>query len=239
MQYLDSTFLLFAAIGVMVLSAIIQAVLKSTVSKYSAVSAGTGLSAEQAVKRILSHAGVDGITIGRVSGTLTDHYNPKTGEINLSDVVYGKGSVAAIAIAAHEAGHAIQNDKGILIYRFRQLLAPVASFCSQAGVWIAMAGIGVGYFAESNTSDLAYNIMTVGIVLYFVAVLFYLVMVPVEYDASNRALRIIKELGLVEDSELRGCKKVLRAAGRTYVIALASSAVTLFRLMAMRGRRRR
>lgn len=239
MPVIDSSFLYLAAIGVFVLSLIIQASLKATFRKYSKVESERGITAEQAGKLILREADVNGIVFGRVSGELTDHYNPKENVINLSQSVSGSTSIAAIAVAAHECGHAIQNDRNVFIYRIRQFLAPVAALCSNAGVYLAMGGYALAAFSETGMTNFTYSIMTLGICAYFVAVLFYLVMVPVEYDASNRALKIIKELGLVGDNQVRSCKKVLRAAGRTYVISLASAAITLLRLVSMRGRRRR
>lgn len=236
--YATSTDVYILALAVFVLSLIIQAVLKSTFAKYSKVPSTRGITAEEAVRKILSYSGIYGIRIGRVSGSLTDHYNPKADEINLSQTVYGSTSIAAIAVAAHEAGHAIQKEEGMAIYRLRQFLAPIASFCSSAGVYVAFGGFILAAAAEHG-GDFGYKIMTLGIALYFISVLFYLVMVPVEYNASNRALKIIKELGLVGDDQMRACKKVLRAAGRTYVIALASSAVTLLRLISMRNNRSR
>lgn len=226
------------ALVVLVLSFIIQAVLKSTFSKYSKVPSTRGITADEAVRLILRHEGVTGIRIGRISGSLTDHYNPKSGEINLSQPVYGSTSIAAIAVAAHEAGHAIQKDKGTFFYGLRQLLVPVASISSGASYYIFMAGFLAAY-ANYLPIGIATTIMNLGILCFFGGVLFYLVTVPVEYDASNRALRIIEELGLVGEDQQRACKKVLRAAGRTYVIALASSAVSLLRLIGMRNSTRR
>lgn len=239
MPIIDSGILYLAAIGVFVLSLIIQASLKATFRKYSKVESERGITAEQAGRLILREADVNGIVFGKVSGELTDHYNPKENVINLSQSVSGSTSIAAIAVAAHECGHAIQNERNVLIYRLRQFLAPVAALCSSGGVYLAMAGYAIGVMSEYGMTDFTYGLMTIGICAYFVAVLFYLVMVPVEYDASNRALKIIKELGLVGDNQVRSCKKVLRAAGRTYVISLASAAITLLRLVSMRGRKRR
>ena len=229
------------AISVYVLSLIVQASLKSTFNKYSKVASSRGITADAAAKWILNEAGVSGLTIQPIRGSLTDNYNPREGTINLSQTVYGQRSIAAIAVAAHECGHAIQDAQNWWFYRIRQFLAPVAGIASKAGVYIAMAGIaimiGTNAAEFAGYYNLAYNIITVGIVVYLVAFLFYLVMVPVEYNASNRALKIIKEQGLVGDDQVRACKKVLRAAGRTYVIALASSGVTLLRLFAVRGSR--
>lgn len=230
------------AIGVYLISMIIQARLQSVFKKYSKVRSTGRYTADEAAERILREAEVTGLTIRPIKGNLTDNYNPKEGTINLSQSVYGSYSIAAIAVAAHECGHAIQDSKNWWFYRIRQFLAPVAGIASKAGVYIAILGIlimaGGSYAEASGSYALGYNIITVGIVAYFVAFLFYLIMVPVEYNASNRALKIIKEMGLVGEDQVGACKKVLRAAGRTYVIAMASAGVTLLRLFSMRGSRR-
>lgn len=231
------------AIGVYIISMIIQARLQSTFKKYSKVRTTARYSADEAAEMILRDAEVTGLTIQPIQGSLTDNYNPKKQTINLSQSVYGSYSIAAIAVAAHECGHAIQDSKNWWFYRIRQFLAPIAGIASRGGVYIAMLGIlimaGGSYAEAAGSYELGYNIITIGIVAYFVAFLFYLIMVPVEYDASNRALKIIKEMGLVGEDQVKDCKKVLRAAGRTYVVAMASAGVTLLRLFLIRGNRRR
>lgn len=231
------------AIAVYVISLIIQAVLRSTFSKYSKVRTTGRYSADEAAEMILRGAEVTGLTIQPIKGNLTDNYNPRQHTINLSQSVYGSYSIAAIAVAAHECGHAIQDARNWWFYRIRQFLAPVAGIASRGGVYIALLGLIVmagGSAAEyAGSYELGYMIFTVGLVAYFIAFLFYLIMVPVEYNASNRALKIIKEMGLVGEDQLGACKKVLRAAGRTYVIAMASAGVTFLRLLSLRGSRRR
>ncbi|MCR5803658.1 MAG: zinc metallopeptidase [Clostridia bacterium] len=231
------------AIGVYIVSMIIQARLQSTFNKYSKVRTTARYSADEAAEIILRDAEVRGLTIQPIQGSLTDNYNPRKHTINLSQSVYGSYSIAAIAVAAHECGHAIQDSKNWWFYRIRQFLAPIAGIASRGGVYIAMLGIlimaGGSYAEAAGSYELGYNIITIGIVAYFVAFLFYLIMVPVEYDASNRALKIIKEMGLVGEDQVKDCKKVLRAAGRTYVVAMASAGVTLLRLFLIRGNRRR
>ncbi len=231
------------AIGVYIVSMIIQARLQSTFKKYSKVRTTARYSADEAAEMILRDAEVTGLTIQPIQGNLTDNYNPKKQTINLSQSVYGSYSIAAIAVAAHECGHAIQDSRNWWFYRIRQFLAPIAGIASRGGVYIAMLGIlimaGGSYAEAAGSYELGYNIITIGIIAYFVAFLFYLIMVPVEYDASNRALKIIKEMGLVGEDQVKDCKKVLRAAGRTYVVAMASAGVTLLRLFLIRGNRRR
>ena len=183
---------------------------------------------------------VYGVTIDYTAGDLTDNYNPKKETINLSDTTYGKNSITAIAIAAHECGHACQAHSGMLMYQIRQILVPAANFTSKFSVWIAIIGVAIMYMAKSSEmSSMGYFISTIGIVLYSVVFLFYLVTLPLERNASRRGLKAMKEFGWVSDDQLRGAKKVLWAAGDTYAVALASSAVTLLRLLLMRGRRRK
>ena len=173
----------YCAIGVFVLSLIIQASLKSTFNKYSKVRSTGRYTAEEAAAIILREAEVNGLVIKPISGSLTDNYNPKAGTINLSQTVYGQRSIAAIAVAAHECGHAIQDSRNFWIYRIRQFLAPVAGFASRAGVYVAMIGVLLSAYA-ANAEDLSlysigYYVITAGIVAYTVAFLFYLVMVSV------------------------------------------------------------
>lgn len=217
------------SLGIMVASLIIQATLKSTVAKYSKVP--TRVDANEVCKIILNEAGVNGLTIKHTSGQLTDNYNPTNDSINLSDTTYGQNNVAAIAVAAHECGHAIQKETGYPLYVVRQCLVPVCNFASKFSQWIIIAGLALMYFS----AELSVLVLNIAIFAYLISFLFYLVLVPVEYNASNRALKIIKQYDLVGEENNRAAKKVLRAAGRTYVIALASSALTLFRLVLIRN----
>jgi len=228
-----------AAIVVMIVSLIVQGRLKSLVKKYSKIPAASGKSSNQIVREMLQENDVAPLLIKHKDGDLTDCYSPKEGIIYLSDTTYEQNSIAAIAIAAHECGHAVQDSKGMFIYRIRQLLAPAAGICSRAGVYIVFIGLMISYYlSRSGSSEIGYWIMNIGIWVYMVTFLFYLVMLPVERDASRRGIKAMKEMGWVSDEQLSGAKKVLRAAGDTYAVALASSAVTLLRLLSMRGRRR-
>lgn len=229
-----------AAIVVMVISLIVQGRLNSLVKKYSKIPAASGKTANDICYEMLRHYDAPNLIIKHKNGDLSDCYSPKEATIYLSDTTYGQSSIAAIAIAAHECGHAIQDAQGMFIYRVRQFLAPAAGICSRAGVYIVMAGMLISYYLGRNGgSDFGFLIMNIGIVVYLVTFAFYLVMLPVERDASRRGIKAMKEMGWVSDEQLSGAKKVLRAAGDTYAVALASSAVTLLRLLAMRGRRRR
>lgn len=221
------------AIAILIWSLFASSNVKKQFAKYSEVSSGSGLSAEDAGERILRHKDVYGVVFSRTSGVLTDAYSPKEGKIYLSESVYGSSSVAAIAVAAHECGHAIQDSENVWFYRVRQFLAPVAGFCSNAGVWLSAIGMLLMVLPP-----IGFLLMYLGIAVYGFAFLFYLIMVPVELDASKRAMKVIEELQLVSEENYGDCKKVLKAAGNTYVAALASSAITLLRLVSrVRSRR--
>ncbi len=235
MYLFDSPIYYILAIAVMVWSMAVQAALKSKAKNGSEVRAASGKTANQVVQEMLSAHEIYGITIEHKPGELTDCYSPKEGKIYLSDTTYNKDSITAVAIAAHECGHAVQDHVNMPIYRFRQLLAPAAGICSMAGVYIVMGGLLLSYAAQ-NMGDLGFFICNLGIALYLVTFLFYLVMLPVERDASRRAYKDMKEFGWVGDDQIKQTYKILRAAGDTYAVALASSALTLFRLLLMRGR---
>ena len=221
----DPTYLLIV-IGV-VLSMVASAMVHSSFSKYSQVRSASGLTGAETARRILAYAGITDVSISHVSGNLTDHYNPKTKDVGLSDSVYGSNSVAAIAVAAHECGHVIQHANSYAPLSIRSALVPVANFGSGASWFIILAGI---FFSMPP-------LVTIGIVLFSAAVLFQVVTLPVEINASRRALAILEECGILGSTEGRGAKRVLRAAALTYVAAAASSILQLLRLVILFGNR--
>ena len=235
MYLFDSPIYYILALVVMVWSMAVQAALKSKAKNGSQIRASGGKTANQVVQEMLSAHEIYGITIEHKPGELTDCYSPKEGKIYLSDTTYNKDSITAVAIAAHECGHAVQDHVNMPIYRFRQLLAPVAGISSVAGVYIVMGGLILSYIAE-NMGNIGFFICNLGIAVYLITFLFYLVMLPVERDASRRAYKDMKEFGWVGDDQIKQTYKILRAAGDTYAVALASSALTLFRLLLLRGR---
>lgn len=226
--YFDSTYIL-VLIGV-VLSLMASARVKSTYAKYSREASLTGMTGEQAAKRILSMAGIYDVTVRHVPGNLTDHYDPRNKTLNLSDSVYGSTSVAAVGVAAHECGHAIQHDRGYAPLRFRSALAPVASI----GANISWPMIVIGLLLGGSGT-----LIQLGILMFSLAVLFQLVTLPVEFNASGRAMNLLSETGILYEEELRKTKKVLSAAALTYVAAAASSILQLLRLVLLYGNRRR
>lgn len=222
----DPTYILILA-GV-VLSMLASLKVKSTFSRYSAVRSASGMTGEQVAHRILSYAGISDVTVTHISGQLNDHYNPKTKVVALSDAVYGSNSVAAIAVAAHECGHVIQHAKAYKPLSVRTALVPVANFGSGVSWFVIIAGI---IFSIPS-------LITAGIVLFSAAVLFQIVTLPVEFNASGRALRILQETGILGHNEGRDAGKVLRAAALTYVAAAAASILQLLRLILLFGRNR-
>lgn len=225
--YFDPTYMLLI-IG-MVLSLAASAKMKSTFAKYRQVRSYSGLTGAQAAERILSTAGIYDVTIVPISGSLTDHYDPRTKKLALSTDVYGKTSVAAVCVAAHECGHAIQHKVNYAPLTIRSAIVPAANLGSSLSWPIFLAGL---IFSIQP-------LITAGIVLFSLAVLFQLVTLPVEFNASSRALRMLESTGILSPEENVGAKKVLRAAAMTYVASLASSVLQLLRLLILAGGRRR
>ncbi len=230
MMYFDPTYML-VLIGV-VLCLLASARVKSTFRKYSQFRNSRGITGAEAAERVLRGAGIYDVRVERVSGNLTDHYDPKNKVLRLSDSTYGSQSVAAVGVAAHECGHAIQHATGYSPLRFRSALVPVANF----GSTIAWPLILIGLLFNSQTSSLLINI---GIIAFSAAVLFQLVTLPVEFNASNRAIRVIADTGMMQGEEIKAAKKVLSAAALTYVASAAASILQLLRIILLTGGRRR
>ncbi len=228
--YYDPTYIL-VLIGV-VLSLLASAKVKSTFHKYSRMRNSRGMTGAQAAEQVLHGAGIYDVRIERISGNLTDHYDPRSKVLRLSDTVYGQTSVAAVGVAAHECGHAIQHAKGYAPLKFRSALVPVANF----GAKIAWPLILIGLLLNSETS---WFLMQAGIIAFTAAVLFQIVTLPVEFNASGRAIRILASSGMMYGEEITAAKKVLNAAALTYVAAAASSILQLLRLILLTGGRRR
>lgn len=229
-MYFDPTYFL-VLIGV-VLSLIASGRVKSTFSKYSQVRNSRGITGAQAAEQVLRTAGVYDVRIERVDGNLTDHYDPRTKVLRLSDSVYGQTSVAAVGVAAHECGHAIQHAKGYAPLKLRSTLVPIANFGSK----IAWPLIIFGLFIRGESSTLLINL---GIIAFLGAVVFQLITLPVEFNASNRAIRMIADSGMMYGEEIKGAKKVLSAAALTYVASAATAILQLLRILILTGGRRR
>ena len=225
-MYFDPTYVL-VLIGV-VICMIASAKMNSTFNKYSRVRSHSGMTGREAAETILRRAGIYDVRVERISGNLTDHYDPKARVLRLSDSVYGSNSVAAIGVAAHECGHAIQHARGYAPLTIRGAIVPVVNFASNAS-WIL---IMLGLFMTSTTS-----LLKIGILLFATTVVFQLITLPVEFNASHRALIQIENLGIVTRDERRESKKVLDAAALTYVAAAASAILQLLRLITIANRR--
>ena len=219
--YFDPTYIL-VLIGV-VISMIASARVKSTFQKYSRVRSRTNMTGAQAAQRVLNSAGIHDVTIRHVSGDLTDHYDPRNKTLNLSDPVYGSASVAAIGVAAHECGHAIQHQQGYSPLSLRSALVPVANFGSAISWPLIIAGVIFGGAGST--------LCKIGILLFSAAVLFQLVTLPVEFNASSRALHALETGGFLDSQEIQGARKVLWAAAMTYVGALLTSILQLLRFV--------
>lgn len=226
--YFDPTYLL-VIVGA-VLSLIASAMVKSTYAKYKKVRSMSGLTGAQAAQRILSQAGIHDVQIQHISGDLTDNYNPKTKVLSLSDTVYDNSSVAAIGVAAHECGHAIQHAKGYVPVKLRTAMVPAVNICST----ISWPVILIGVFLSWNQFLIA-----LGIILFSAAVIFSLVTLPVEFNASSRALKILGNTGMLSNDEVGKARKVLRAAAMTYVASAAAMILQLLRLVILFGGNRR
>lgn len=206
----------------------------STFKKYAGQVSRRGLTGAQAAQRVLRANGVSGVRVERVGGSLTDHYDPKTNVIRLSESVYDSASTAAIGVACHEAGHAVQYARGYAPIRLRAAIIPVTNFGTRIAWPLMLVGVLL-----SSMSNAFYNLVYVGIACFSLSLVFQLVTLPVEFNASRRAVNAIEEGGILYDDELAGAKKTLRAAALTYVAAAATSLVQLLRLIAIYGRRRR
>lgn len=205
-----------------------QALVKSRFKKFARVASRRGLTGAQAAAAVLNAGGVFNVKIGRIAGNLTDNYNPKTNTISLSDSVYNSTSVAAIGVAAHEAGHALQYAQDYSPIKFRMAIIPVCNLGSRIGPLLIILGCVISYGGMAASASLGTMIYLIGLVLFCAVALFQLVTLPVELNASNRAMKALEMGGMLDNDELRGAKKVLTAAALTYVAALVTAIWQIF-----------
>lgn len=227
MLYFDPSYLII--LPAIIFAMIAQAQVSSTFNKFSRVYARRGQTAAQVARRILDENGLQNVSIERVSGNLTDHYDPRTNIVRLSDSTYQSSSVAAIGVAAHEVGHAIQHATGYAPIKIRMALVPIANIGSNAAMPLVLLGL---------IFSLQW-LITAGIFLYSFIVLFQLVTLPVEFNASSRALRTLNDFYILDEDEAGQAKKVLTAAAMTYVAAMLSALLSLIRLLVISNRRGR
>ena len=226
----DPTYLL-VLIGV-VLSLWASSRVNTTFNKYSRMHNSRGITGAEAAQRVLHNAGIRDVVVERVAGNLTDHYDPRDKVLRLSDSVYGSTSVAAIGVAAHECGHAIQHANGYVPLKFRSVLVPVANIGAKISWPLILFGLLI-------TTKSSWVLIELGIFAFSLSVLFHLVTLPVEFNASKRAIRCIADTGMMYGEEIVSAKKVLNAAALTYVASAASSLLQLLRLVMLTGGRRR
>ena len=227
--YFDPTYVLVLIGAVISLFASMR--VKTTFHKYAKVRSRSNMTGAQAAQRVLNSAGIYDVRIQHVAGDLTDHYDPRNKTLNLSDSVYGSASVAAVGVAAHECGHAIQHQQGYSPLNLRSALVPVANLGSTAAWPLIILGILFG-----GAGSL---LCKIGILLFSAAVLFQIVTLPVEFNASARAVRILGDTGILSEQELPYTKKVLKAAALTYVAGAAAAILQLLRLVLLAGGRNR
>lgn len=197
---------------------IVQSTLKKKFKKYSKITLQNGMSGKEIAEQMLSDNGIYDVKVISTSGRLTDHYNPKDKTVNLSEVVYNERNAAAAAVAAHEVGHAIQHATSYSWLQFRSSMVPMVSIASKLSMWIIMAGLFIQAFPI---------LLPIGIILFAATVFFSFVTLPVEYDASNRALAWLDDKNMLTDQEQAGAKDALKWAARTYVVAAIGALATL------------
>ena len=227
--YLSNYYYMILVLPMIILSMIASAKVNSSFKKYSKVLSHRGLTGAQAAFEILRHYGITDVKIERVGGNLTDHYDPRINVIRLSDNVYNSTSVAAIGVACHEAGHAAQYAQNYAPIKIRNTVLPVANLGSKLGIPLAILGFFLGF------TSLAYA----GVIFFSFAVLFQLITLPVEFNASKRAIQVIGYADILSEEEKGGARKVLTAAAITYVASLAVSIASLLCLILTVNRRRK
>lgn len=227
--YYDYTYFVFM-LPAFLISMYAQFKVKSTFEKYSRVTTLHALTGMEAARRVLSYGEALGVQINRIPGNLTDHFDPRTNIISLSSAVYDRTSVSAVGVAAHEAGHAVQHAHGYFPNKIRSLLVPV----TQIGSTLAMPIVFIGLILPVQYDF----VVTLGIALFSLTVLFQLATLPVEFDASYRAIRALDQTGTLTPEELDGAQKVLKAAAMTYLAATFASIMSLLRLLSIANRRR-
>ena len=230
---IDWTYLVLV-LPVLILSMIASARVNSTFNRYSSQISSRRITGAQAAQRVLQANGVSGVRIERVSGNLTDHYDPKANVIRLSDNVYDNPSTAAIGVACHEAGHAVQYAQNYGPIKLRAAIIPVTNIGSKLAMPLILIGVLLTSLGEFSTI-----LIYIGIACFSLSLIFQLVTLPVEFNASRRAMNAIDSMNILTDEEQQGARKTLRAAAMTYVMATLAAFTQLLRLVLLFGRRRR
>lgn len=241
MYWNDYMWFMVAMLICMLISALASGKVKSAYAKYDKVRCRSGMTGYDTVSRLMRANGVSGISIGRVKGNLTDHYHPSKSIVNLSESTYSSNSVAAVAVAAHEMGHVMQKQKGYLWYQARTALVPVVNFGSKLAMPLVMIGLLLDWYSATANPDIGFKVAMIGVILYGGSLLFALVTLPVELNASRRARKMLLAEGILCEDEIPAAKEVLSAAALTYFASLLTSLVYflrfLVRVLTMFGRR--
>lgn len=227
-MYFDYYYLILV-VPALIISSLAQIFVKSSFSKYSKKMSQRNITGTQAAAYLLKVNGITDVKLGRIKGNLTDHFSPSEKVLRLSDSTFDSTSIAAIGVAAHETGHAIQHAKKYFPLTFRNMLVPVANIGSSAGPWLAILGIAMSFPILTD----------IGILLFAGSVAFYVITLPVEFNASNRAIKILKQNNILSAEELKGVKKVLSAAAMTYVGSALVAMANLLRLILVSKNRKR
>ena len=235
MGYMFGLEYMWLVVPAMILTLYAQFKVKSTFSKYGKMGNANGLSGAQVAERLLKLTGITDVRVERVSGNLTDHYDPTHRVLRLSDSVYGSTSLSAVGVAAHETGHAVQHATGYGPLFLRSALVPATNIGSKMAMPFIIIGVLLG---SQQGSEMGYLLIQAGIVFFSLAVLFSFVTLPVEFNASSRAVRLLDEYGILSVEELYPVRKVLNAAALTYVASAAVALMQLIRLVLMFGKRR-
>lgn len=225
---MDGTYIL--VIIPIILTCVVQGYMTSTFNKYQQIGSKRGVDASSVARFILDKNGITEVQVGRTVGNLTDHYAPKQKMLNLSDTTYRSTSIASIGVAAHESGHAIQDHSRMALLNFQMSIVPVVNLCSQLSIPVILIGFIFGFL----------GFVKIGIILFSATLLYQLVTLPIEFDASNRAIKTLREYQILDEGELVGVKKVLTAAALTYVAAAATTVMQLLRfILIAKGNSRR
>lgn len=236
---IDYTYIIFV-VPALILSLIAQVLVKGRFSRFDKIISKRNLTGAQAAQLLLQKNNIYDVKIVHINGQLSDNYNPSTKILSLSDSTYNSTSIAAIGVAAHETGHAIQHAVGYSPLSLRSTLVPAANIGSQFGPTLAVLGIIFGGTSKASDYISIFQLITnIGIILFSLAVLFYIITLPVEFNASRRALKILRDSNTLNTTELKGVKKVLSAAAMTYVASAIAAIGSLIRLIVLSNRRHR
>lgn len=230
----DWTYLIYVLPAV-ILAMYAQSKVTSTFNKYSNVGNGNSYTGAQVAQMLLSIAGINDVSVEQVAGNLTDHYDPRSKVLRLSQSVYSSRSISAIGVAAHETGHAVQHNRGYIFLSIRNAVFPVVSFSSKLSTPLIMLGFLLSMFTRSG---IGYTVLLFGVILFTAVVAFQLITLPVEFNASNRAINMLQENNILSSNEIIPAKKVLSAAALTYVASAAVAFATLLRYIVLLGGRR-